>query len=142
MPRRLGTTAKSRPFAAITRHTSRKSPAHLFAGLERVHHDDAVEGRVLERQLLFIGEAHQAGPRGRPMHHTLARRHHRRHPLGALAEGAEEGGGVADPEEAHARGVGPQRAHAAPDHSPRNLSQSGGVEVAEIDHILTHDRLS
>ena len=70
--------------------------------------------------------AASAGPRGRPFHHALRRRHEGKAALGLFAKQAEIGRRIADAEHALAARIGPARADAAADEAARHHARAAG----------------
>ena len=102
-------TAISRPDGASTRHTSRSSAFRIVGHFQRMDEQDAIDRGIRQRQREFIDQRRQRRPRGRPFQHALRRRHEGDAAFGVLAEQAEIGRRIAEPEHPLARAFG-QRA--------------------------------
>ena len=148
--RRLG----AGPEAVAVRHQHQDAPvrphhpphllqhrAALFAELEAVNDEDAVDRAVGQRQHPVVGERHQPPAFLGPGHDPLAGRHDGEHPVRLLAEEAEIGHRVAEAQHHLLAHVGPGAADLLADHAPRHPAEPGQVEGVEIDDILVHGRL-
>ena len=102
-PRRLGTTASSRPPAASTRQTSRSSAAtscDISSAWTISTRSTAASG---SGRSVSSTSAVKRRPCRRPFHHALRRRHEGEAALGLLAEQPEIGRRIADADDAHGR---------------------------------------
>ena len=95
----------------------------------------AIHRRIGERQIVFLDQSRQTGPRRRPAHYALLRRHHGEAALGLFAEQTEIRGGIADAEHAHAAGIGPARANAVTDEAAGHDAKMLGVEISQVDDV-------
>ncbi len=123
-------------------------PPHLFqhraallAELEPVDDEDAVDAAVGQRQNTVVGKRDLPAAALGPGHHSLARRHHREHAVGLLAEEAEEGYGIAEPQHHLLARAGPDPADLLAQDAARDPAEPGQVEGVEVDDILMHGRL-
>ena len=106
--------------------------------LERMHEQHAIDRGIGERQLELVDQRGETGPVGRPFHHPLHRRHEGQAALRLLAKQPEIGRRIADPEHAHAAGIGKALADAAADEAPRHDAEALGIEIAQIDDVDGH----
>ena len=139
MPRRLGTTTRSRPPRVSTRQTSRSRSRncslHSRAWTIRTR---SIETSG-ERQIGLVGERGQVGAFRRPGQHALLGRHDRDHPLRFGQELPQIRRGIADAENLVAGKVGPDGADATAQDLARDLAQARSIKVAEIDDVAPHD---
>ena len=134
-PRRLGTTAISRPPAASTRQTSRNSSTGSADISSACTSSTRSTAESVSGSSSSSTSAASAGRARRPAHHALRRRHQGEAALGLLAEQAEIGRRIADAQDPQCAGVLPARANAAADEAPRHDAEALGVEIAQVDDI-------
>src|SRR5262245_52145968 len=103
-----------------------------------MHEQHAIDRGIRERQFELIDQGGEAGPGARPFYHPLHRRHEGEAALRLLAEQAEIGRRIADPEHAHAAGIGKALADAAANEAPRHDAEALGIEIAQIDDVDGH----
>ncbi len=97
--------------------------------------EEAVHRGIGQRQHVVLDQGGAAGPRRRPVDDALPGRHEGEGAVGLLAENAEIGRAIAEPDGEHAAGRGPVGADGARHHAPRDHAELRGVEGAEIDDV-------
>ena len=103
-----------------------------------MHHDDAIDAAIDQRQLVLAGENRLIASLRRPADDALAGRHDHASPLGTIEQGAEERDGITEPEHARARQIRPQAADLPPDQPPHQLSLPGGVKGLQVENVRAH----
>ena len=139
-PRRFGTMMSSRPFGAITRHSSRNSArvrslhSSMCTRRSRSAHSSGSGSSVSSTSTL------KPLPWSRPGDHAKLGRHQRAQGAGIGAEGAKIRRGEAETEQAHALQIAPARPEPCPKQAAHHAPERGGIEVLQIDGIEMHRR--